>query len=138
MGSFRPFVEDSEDEDSAGEGGSSLLQKRTKTQEEKVGAGWGGVPQPGVGGRATRGHPQTLSPALPQAQEDADYVNWLKGQETGNLHGLEELVSPLATAWPGHPLRFCPPIPRGLSLPIWKRGRHLTHFLSLCSFSYVD
>ena len=86
-------MEDSEDEDSAEEGGSGLLQKRAKSKEEKVGAGsqWdgggGGEGAPGVSSRSS-------SLAIPQAQEDADYIEWLKGQkEIQNPDTLKELVS---------------------------------------------
>lgn len=93
MDSFRAFVEDSEDEDSAGEGGSGLLQKRAKTKEEKVGAG-------APAGRGLLADGQCLGScrpsmlAFPQAQEDADYIEWLKGQkEVQNPETLQDLVS---------------------------------------------
>lgn len=86
-------MEDSEDEDSAGEGGSGLLQKRAKTKAEKVGAG----ALAGVGLMAGRGHWGSHRPsalAFPQAQEDADYIEWLKGQkEIQNPETLRELVN---------------------------------------------
>ena len=86
-------MEDSEDEDSAGEGGSGLLQKRAKSREEKVGAGAqldGGWWQRGGPGAPT--DPQRWP--SPQAQEDADYIEWLKGQkEIQNPDTLKELVS---------------------------------------------
>ena len=49
--------------------------------------GGGGEGAPGVSGRSS-------SLAIPQAQEDADYIEWLKGQkEIQNPDTLKELVS---------------------------------------------
>lgn len=96
MDSFRAFVEDSEDEDSAGEGGSGLLQKRARSQEEKVGAQarmacWG-PQQRGAAGGSCR--PLSAGSLTTQAQEEADYVEWLKGQkEARDPESLKELVS---------------------------------------------
>ncbi|TEA33227.1 hypothetical protein DBR06_SOUSAS8010081 [Sousa chinensis] len=90
--SFQAFVEDSEDEDSAGEGSSGLLQKRAKSREEKVGAG-----AQLDGGWWQRGGPRAPTDPQrwpsPQAQEDADYIEWLKGQkEIQNPDTLKELT----------------------------------------------
>lgn len=48
--------------------------------------GGGGEGAPGVSGRSSW-------LAIPQAQEDADYIEWLKGQEIQNPDTLKELVS---------------------------------------------
>ena len=49
--------------------------------------GGGGEGAPGVSSRSS-------SLAIPQAQEDADYIEWLKGQkEIQNPDTLKELVS---------------------------------------------
>lgn len=89
-------MEDSGDEDSAGEGGSGLLQKHTKSGEEKVSVGgngegcWGW----GWGGSQQGWSPEDLSACLPQAQEEMDYLEWLKGQkEIDSSESLKELVS---------------------------------------------
>lgn len=51
------------------------------------------------GGEGVLGLPTTLHLAFPQAQEDASYLEWLKGQkEMENPDTLKELVSPQAWA----------------------------------------
>ncbi|KAM7337960.1 hypothetical protein ACRRTK_004079 [Alexandromys fortis] len=84
--SFRAFVEDSSDEDSAGEGGSGLLRKHTKSREEKVSA-WDLLGH--LNWRRGSWTREELTAGFPQAQEEVDYVEWLKGQK--EIHSSETL-----------------------------------------------
>lgn len=83
-------MEDSSDDDSAGEGGSGLLQKHAKSRAEKVSAGACWVQGPEMGSWIA----EDLCAALLQAQEEVDYLEWLKGQkEIHSSESLKELVS---------------------------------------------
>lgn len=85
-------MEDSSDEDSAAEGGSGLLRKHTKSGEEKVSA-WDLLGC--LHWRWVSWTPEELAAVLPQAQEEVDYLEWLKGQkEIHSSESLKELVSP--------------------------------------------
>lgn len=93
--SFRKFIQDSDDEGaekgSGEEGESQLLTRRVKTQEEKVRNAW--LLLPYLKQRSTAAfHAWINLPALVpllKDKEEADYVEWLKGQ--AELEGPEEV-----------------------------------------------
>lgn len=99
-------MEDSSDEDSAGEGGSGLLRKHTKSKEEKVSA-WDLLGR--LDWRRGSWTPEELTAGFPQAQEEVDYVEWLKGQkEIRSSESLKELVSPqMWSPGPNYLIQLC-------------------------------
>lgn len=99
-------MEDSSDEDSAGEGGSGLLRKHTKSREEKVSA-WDLLGH--LNWRRGSWTREELIAGFPQAQEEVDYVEWLKGQkEIHSSETLKELVSPqMWSPGPNYLVQLC-------------------------------